>query len=88
MDSKKGSSNSTGKEKRQVVSTTIGLRKEIVAKFENGVPASDLATHYNMAQSTISTLLTIKKEQGQLMPMKEWRQKNNYPVILWKGSPP
>ena len=37
--------------------TTIEFKKEIIAKFENDVRVSDLATQYNMAKSTISTFL-------------------------------
>ena len=40
--------------------TTIELKKEIIAKFENGVRVSDLATQYGMAKSTISTFLKNK----------------------------
>ena len=57
----KSSSNSTEKEKRKVVRTTIELTKEIVAKYENGVRVSDLAAQRNMAKSTISTFLKNKE---------------------------
>ena len=63
MGPKKSSSNSTGKEKIKVVRTTIELKKEIIVKFENGVRVSDLAAQFNMAKSTISTIMnkeTIK----------------------------
>ena len=40
--------------------TTIELKKEIIAMFENGVPVSDLALQYNMVKSTISTFLKNK----------------------------
>ena len=53
MDSENGSSNSTGKEERKVVRTTTELKKEIIAKFENGVRVSDLAAQHNMAKSRI-----------------------------------
>ena len=53
MGLKKINSNSSGKEKRKVVRTTIALKKEIIAKFENGVRVSDLVGQYNMAKSTI-----------------------------------
>ena len=36
------------------------LKKEIIAKFENGVRVSDLAAQYIMAISTISTFLRNK----------------------------
>jgi len=43
----------------------IDVKKEIIAKHENGVRASDLATQFGMAKSTICTILknreTIKK---------------------------
>ena len=61
MGPKKSNSNSTGKEKREVVRTTIELRKEIIAKFENGVRVSDLAAHYNMARSTSLAFLKNKE---------------------------
>ena len=40
--------------------TTIYLKKEIIAKFENGVRVSDLAAQINMEKSTISTFLKNK----------------------------
>ena len=61
MGPKKISNNSTGKEKREVVRTTIELKKETIAKFENGVREYDLATQYNLAKSTISNFLKNKK---------------------------
>ena len=54
MGPKKRGSNSTGKKKRKAVRTTIELKKEIIAKFQNGVRVSDLATKYNMAKSAMS----------------------------------
>ena len=43
----------------------IDVKKEIIAKHENGVRVSDLATQFGMAKSTICTVLknieTIKK---------------------------
>jgi hypothetical protein len=43
----------------------IHVKKEIIAKHENGVRVSDLGTHLGMASSTICTILknreTIKK---------------------------
>ena len=41
MGPKKSSSNSTGKEERKIMRTTIELKKEIIAKFENGFRVSD-----------------------------------------------
>ena len=61
MDHKKSNSNSTGKEKRKVMRTTIELKKEIFAKFEHGVYVSDLAAQYNMAKCTISTFVKNKE---------------------------
>ena len=61
MVAKKSSSNSTGREKRKVVRTTIELKKEIIVKFENGVRVSDLTAQYNMANCTISTFLKNKE---------------------------
>ena len=48
MGPKKSNSNSTGKEKRKVVRTTIEFKKEIIAKFVNGVRVSDLTAQYSM----------------------------------------
>ena len=61
MGPKKSSSNSTGKEKRKVVKTTIELKNEITVKFENSVRVSNLAAQYNMATSTISTFQKNKE---------------------------
>ena len=41
--------------------TRIELKKEIIAKFKNGVRVSDLAVQYNMAKSTTSTFLKNKE---------------------------
>lgn len=60
MAPKKASSN-TGNEKRKVVRTTIELKKEIIAKHENGVRVSDLAKQYGMPKSTVSTILKTKE---------------------------
>ena len=49
-----------GKDKRKTVRTTIELKKEIIAKYENGVQVSDLTLQYGMAKSTISTFLKNK----------------------------
>ena len=46
-----------GKDKRKTVRTAIELKKEIIAKYENGVRVSALARQYGMAKSTISTFL-------------------------------
>ena len=35
----------------------IDVKKEIIAKHENGVRVSDLATQFGMAKSTICTIL-------------------------------
>ena len=59
MDS---NSNSTGKGKRKVVRTTIELKKETLAKFENDVRVSDLSAQHNMPKSAISTFLRNKEE--------------------------
>ena len=40
---------------------TIELKKEIIAKFENGVHVFDLAAQCIMAKSTISTTLKNKE---------------------------
>ena len=41
--------------------TTIELKKQIIAKFKNGVRVSDLAAQYNMTISTISTFRKNKE---------------------------
>ena len=61
MGPKKSCSKSTGKEKRKFERTTIELKKEKIAKLENGVRVSDVAAHYNMATSTISTFMKNKE---------------------------
>ena len=60
MDPWKGSSNSTGKEKKNVVRTKIELKKGLIANFKNGVCVTDLTAQYNMAKP-ISILLRNKK---------------------------
>nr|XP_057910418.1 uncharacterized protein LOC131105920 isoform X3 [Doryrhamphus excisus] len=47
--------------KRKNVMTTIALKKELIAKWECGTRVSDLAIQYNMAKSTISTILKRKE---------------------------
>ncbi|XP_057702823.1 uncharacterized protein LOC130922221 [Corythoichthys intestinalis] len=49
------------KPKRKNVMTTIALKKELIAKWEMGTRVSDLAVQYNMAKSTISTILKRKE---------------------------
>ncbi|XP_061886436.1 uncharacterized protein LOC133636948 [Entelurus aequoreus] len=49
------------KPKRKNVMTTIALKKELIAKWERGTRVSDLAVQYNMAKSTISTILKRKE---------------------------
>ena len=53
------------KVKRKNTNIMIDVKKEIITKHENGVRASDLATQFGMAKSTICTILknreTIKK---------------------------
>ena len=61
MGPMKSSSNSTGMEKRKIMRTAVELKKEIIAKFANGVRMSVLAAQYNMAKSTISTFLKNKE---------------------------
>lgn len=41
--------------------TTIALKKELIAKWERGTRVSDLAVQYNMAKSTVSTILKRKE---------------------------
>ena len=37
--------------------TTVGLKKELITKWEKGTRVQDLAIQYGMAKSTISTIL-------------------------------
>ena len=60
--------NDSSKVKRKNTNIMIDIKKEIIAKHENGVRVSDLATQFGMAKSTICTILkdreTIKKADG------------------------
>ncbi|XP_023224010.1 major centromere autoantigen B-like [Centruroides sculpturatus] len=40
---------------------SVALKKEIIAKYENGIRVSDIAKEYNVAKSTISTIIKNKK---------------------------
>ena len=57
--------NDSSKVRRKNTNIMIDVKKEIIAKHENGVRVSDLATQFGMAKSTICTILknreTIKK---------------------------
>jgi len=57
--------NDSSKVKRKNTNIMIDIKKEIIAKHENGVRVSDLATQFGMTKSTIFTILknreTIKK---------------------------
>jgi hypothetical protein len=57
--------NDSSKVKRKNTNIMIDVKKEIIAKHENGIFVSDLGTQFGMAKSTISTILknrqTIKK---------------------------
>jgi transposase-like protein len=57
--------NDSSKVKRKNTNIMTDVKKQIIAKHENGVRASELATEFGMAKSTISTILknreTIKK---------------------------
>ena len=63
MGPKKDNDSSTVKRKNTNI--MIDVKKEIIAKHENGVRVSDLATQFGMTKSTICTILknreTIKK---------------------------
>jgi IS30 family transposase len=43
--------------KRKMTRITIEVKKEIIAKHENGVRVSDLAIQFGVAKSTICTIL-------------------------------
>ena len=57
--------NDSSKGKRKNTNIMMDVKKEIIAKHENGVRVSDLATQFGMAKSTICIILknreTIKK---------------------------
>ena len=57
--------NDSSKVKGKNSNIMIDVKKEIIAKHENGVRVSDLATQFGMAKSTICTVLknreTVKK---------------------------
>ena len=53
--------NDSSKVKRKLTKITIEVKKEVIAKHENGVRVSDLATQFGMAKSTISTILKNKE---------------------------
>ncbi|XP_023239813.1 major centromere autoantigen B-like [Centruroides sculpturatus] len=40
---------------------SVTSEKEIIAKYENGIHVSDIAKEYNVAKSTISTIIKNKK---------------------------
>ncbi|XP_023239129.1 tigger transposable element-derived protein 1-like [Centruroides sculpturatus] len=40
---------------------SVALKKVIIAKYENGIRVSDIAKEYNVAKSTISTIIKNKK---------------------------
>uniref|UniRef100_A0A2D4Q5L4 HTH CENPB-type domain-containing protein n=2 Tax=Micrurus TaxID=8634 RepID=A0A2D4Q5L4_MICSU len=60
MGPKKARSGNADKGKRKAVRTTIELKKEIIAKYEQGTRVSDLSAEYGMPRSTISTFLKNK----------------------------
>jgi len=49
--------NDSSKVKRKNTNIMTDVKKEIIAKHENGVRVSDLATQFGMAKSTICTIL-------------------------------
>ena len=57
--------NDSSKVKRKNTNIMRDVKKEIIAKHENGVRVSDLTTQFGMAKSTICTILknreTVKK---------------------------
>jgi hypothetical protein len=48
------------KVKRKTTRITIGVKKEIIAKHENGFRVSDLATQFGVEKSTVCTILKNK----------------------------
>ena len=55
MGAKKARSD-IGQAKRKIV-RRVEVKKEIITKHENGVRVSDLAAEYDIAKSTISTII-------------------------------
>ncbi|XP_055869752.1 uncharacterized protein LOC129923335 isoform X2 [Biomphalaria glabrata] len=72
--------NDEGNEKRTKKRIPIELKKRIIAKRESGMRIKDIASHYGMPQSTISTFLKNKEvikstksketEKGRELPPK------------------
>ncbi|KAF2362382.1 DNA binding HTH domain Psq-type [Trinorchestia longiramus] len=54
------SSRHSHRAKRKLSRTTIEVKKEVIAKYENGMRVSDLAVLYGIPKSTISTFLKNK----------------------------
>jgi transposase-like protein len=52
------------KVKRKMTRITIEVKKEIIAKHENGVHVSDLATQFGMAKSTTCAILKNEAIKG------------------------
>ena len=61
--------------------TTIELKKETIAEFENGFRVSDLAAQYSMAKSTISNFLKNKEA------IKASDNANGMAIVLSKERP-
>jgi len=53
--------NDSSKVKRKNTNIMIDVKKETIAKHENGVRVSDLATQFGIAKSTICTTLKIRE---------------------------
>ena len=47
--------------------TTVELKNELITKWGKGTRVSDLAVQYDMAKSTISTILKNREAIKQLM---------------------
>jgi len=54
--------NDSSKVKRKNNNIMIDVKKEIIAKHENGIRVSDLATQFGMAKSTICTILKNREK--------------------------
>ena len=50
-----------GKEKRKTTRATLGVKKEIIAEYENGFRVSSFASKHGMPRSTISTFFMNKE---------------------------
>jgi len=65
MGPKKGNDSSKMKRKNSNIMTDV--KKEIIAKHENGVCVCDLATQFGMAKSMICTILKNRQSRKLML---------------------